>query len=121
MRRETLDFIQINYSLEDRGAEQRILPLAAERGMAVLINLPLGGGRLMKAVKAKPLPDCAKPLGCASWSEVLLKFVLSHPAVTCAIPGTGNPAHMAQNCRAGEGPLPDAGIREALIAVWGRL
>lgn len=107
MRAESLDFVQINYSLDEREAEQRILPLAAERGMAVLINRPFGGGGLLRRLRDRPLPPWAPDIGATSWAQVLLKFVLSHPAVTCAIPGTGRPEHMADNARAGFGEIPD--------------
>ncbi|MDB5858544.1 MAG: aldo/keto reductase [Ramlibacter sp.] len=106
LRAEPLDFLQINYSLEDRVAGERLLPLAAERGVAVLVNMPFGGGRLLRRLNAKPLPAWAGEIGCATWSQVLLKFVLAHPAVTCAIPGSGNAAHMAQNALAGTGLVP---------------
>ena len=101
MRKETLDFVQLNYSLDDRVAERKLLPLAAERGIAILVNVPFGGGGLLRRLRDRPLPDWAAEIGCTSWAQILLKFVLAHPAVTCAIPGTGNPAHMADNCRAG--------------------
>jgi aryl-alcohol dehydrogenase-like predicted oxidoreductase len=108
MRAEQLDFLQINYSIESREAEQRLLPLAAERGMAVIVNMPFGGGRLMRKLRNQPLPDWAADIGCTSWPQVLLKFVLSHPAVTCTIPGTSRPEHMADNAAAGAGSMPDA-------------
>jgi diketogulonate reductase-like aldo/keto reductase len=118
LRRERLDFVQLNYSLADRAAEQRLLPLAAERGVAVIVNLPLGGSGLARNLNRRELPAWAGELGAASWHELLLKFVVSHPAVTCAIPGTGNTAHMAANARAGQGQLPDAAQRERLVAWW---
>ena len=108
LRAEKLDFLQINYALDDRAAAQRLLPLAQERGVAVLVNQPFGGGGLLRRLAGKPLPGWALEIGCASWAQVLLKFVLSHPAVTCAIPGTGRPAHMRDNLAAGRGVLPDA-------------
>ena len=101
MRSETLDFVQLNYSLDDRAAERKLLPLAADRGIAILVNLPFGGGGLLRRLGNRPLPEWAGEIGCTSWAQILLKFVLAHPAVTCVIPGTGNPAHMADNCRAG--------------------
>jgi aryl-alcohol dehydrogenase-like predicted oxidoreductase len=101
------DFLQINYALDDREAEQRLLPLAAERGVAVLVNRPFGGGSLLERRLREPLPSWAAEIGCTSWPQVLLKFVLGHPAVTCAIPGTRRPAHMADNARAGTGPWPE--------------
>lgn len=107
MRSERFDFLQINYSLDEREAEKRILPLAAERGMAVLINRPFGGGGLLRRLRDRPLPPWAAEIGATSWAQLLLKFVLSHPAVTCAIPGTGRPEHMADNARAGSGRIPN--------------
>jgi diketogulonate reductase-like aldo/keto reductase len=108
MRAERFDFLQINYSPDEREAERLILPLAAERGMAVLINRPFGGGGLLRRLQGRPLPAWAAEIGAASWAQLLLKFVLGHPAVTCAIPGTGRPEHMADNVLAGAGPIPDA-------------
>ncbi|WP_265948800.1 aldo/keto reductase [Dechloromonas sp. A34] len=108
MRAERLDFLQINYSLDEREAERLILPLAAERGMAVLINRPFGGGGLLRRLRERPLPVWAGEIEAASWAQLLLKFVLSQPAVTCAIPGTGRPEHMADNAGAGRGRIPDA-------------
>jgi aryl-alcohol dehydrogenase-like predicted oxidoreductase len=119
MRAEPLDFVQLNYSIDDRAAEDRLLPLAAERGIAVLVNRPLGGGGLAGSrVARRKLPGWARDLDCTSWTEALLKFVLAHPAVTCVIPGTGNPAHMAANVRAGSGELPDAALRARMVADW---
>jgi aryl-alcohol dehydrogenase-like predicted oxidoreductase len=118
IRAERLDFVQLNYSLEDRAAERRLLPLAAERGVAVLVNRPLGGGSLARSLRQRPLPGWATDIGCTSWAQVLLKFVLSHPVVTCVIPGTGDPAHMADNVRAGLEPLPDAALRARMAAEW---
>jgi diketogulonate reductase-like aldo/keto reductase len=106
MRSEALDFVQFNYSAADRQAEARLLPLAAERGIAVLINLPFGGGKLLQSLRGRPLPAWASAIGCESWNQVLLKFVLSQPAVTCTIPGTSRPDHMADNTAAGEGEIP---------------
>ena len=106
LRAEKLDFLQINYALDDRAAEHRLLPLAAERGVAVIVNMPFGGGGLLRGLLGKPLPDWAAEIGCASWAQVLLKFVLSHPAVTCAIPGTRRREHMEDNARAGFGEVP---------------
>ena len=107
LRSETLDFLQINYSVEEAESAQRLLPLAAERGVAVLVNRPFGGGGLLRRLRAKPLPEWAAEIGCTSWPQVLLKFVLSHPAVTCVIPGSGSPEHMAQNAQAGCGVIPE--------------
>jgi aryl-alcohol dehydrogenase-like predicted oxidoreductase len=118
MRKETLDFVQLNYSLDDRAAERKLLPLAAERGIAILVNVPFGGGALLRRLRNRPLPDWAAEIDCTSWAQILLKFVLSHPAVTCVIPGTGNPAHMADNCGAGTGTLLDTTLRKRIIAEW---
>jgi aryl-alcohol dehydrogenase-like predicted oxidoreductase len=108
LRAEKLDFLQINYALDDRAAAQQVLPLAQERGVAVLVNRPFGGGGLLRRLRGRPLPAWAAEIGCTSWAQVLLKFVLSHPAVTCAIPGTSRPEHMQDNLAAGRGRLPDA-------------
>jgi aryl-alcohol dehydrogenase-like predicted oxidoreductase len=118
MRNETLDFVQLNYSLDDRAAERKLLPLAADRGIAILVNLPFGGGGLLRRLANRPLPEWAGEIGCTSWAQILLKFILAQQAVTCVIPGTGNPAHMADNCRAGSGVLPDAALRKRIIAEW---
>lgn len=116
MRAETLDFVQLNYALDDREAEKRILPLAADRGMAVLVNRPFGGGGLLRRLAGKPLPAWAGEIGCRTWSQILLKLVLSHPSTTCAIPGTGSADHMRENARAGNGVLPDTALRARMVA-----
>ena len=116
MRAEPLDFVQLNYSAVDRAAERRLLPLAAERGIAVIANYPLASGSAPRAVRGRPLPDWAAEIDCTSWSQLLLKFVVSHPAITCAIPGTGNPEHMADNARAGTGRMPDEAMRARIAA-----
>jgi aryl-alcohol dehydrogenase-like predicted oxidoreductase len=116
MRSERIDFVQLNYSLEDRAAEKRLLPLAIERGIAIIVNVPFGGGSLLRRLAREPLPAFASAVGCRSWSQILLKFVLGHEAVTCAIPGTGNPAHMADNVAAAEGDLVQA--RERILDWW---
>jgi diketogulonate reductase-like aldo/keto reductase len=100
------DFLQINYSLGERDAEKRILPLAKEKNMAVIANRPFAEGALFRRVKGKALPPWAAELGIASWAQFFLKWIVSHPAVTCAIPGTGNPKHMQDNLGAGAGKLP---------------
>jgi len=116
MRSEPIDFVQLNYSVGDRAAERRLLPLAAERGIGVLVNYPLASGSAVRAVRGRPLPTWAAEIDCTNWSELLLKFVVSHPAITCAIPGTGNPEHMAENARAGLGRMPDDAMRERIAA-----
>ena len=107
LRQARPDFVQLNYSLDDRAAEQRLLPAAADLGVAVIVNQPFGGGALLRRLRDRPLPGWAADIGAQSWAQLLLKFVLGHPAVTCAIPGTGRPEHMRDNARAGFGPLPD--------------
>jgi aryl-alcohol dehydrogenase-like predicted oxidoreductase len=123
MKRHRLDFIQVNYSIGDRAAAERILPLATERGTAVLLNLPFGGrrGSLFKQSSGKPLPPYAAELGIASWGQFLLKYAVSHPAVTCAIPGTTKLAHFDDNMGAARGPLPDANQRRQMEATWDAL
>jgi aryl-alcohol dehydrogenase-like predicted oxidoreductase len=117
LRREALDFVQLNYSLEDRAAEARLLPLAQERGVGVIINVPFGGGALLQRLHGRPLPGFAAEIGAESWAQLLLKFVLGHPAVTCAIPGTADAGHMGENLRAGEGDLSEA---RRLILTWSK-
>jgi diketogulonate reductase-like aldo/keto reductase len=116
LKSERLDFVQLDYALDDREAERRLLPLAAERGIAVIVNMPFGGGGLLRSLSGRPLPAWAADIDCRSWAEVLLKFVLAHSAVTCVIPGTGNPEHMRANVRAGFGAYPDAALRKSMIA-----
>ncbi|UWU26096.1 aldo/keto reductase (plasmid) [Rhizobium sp. CB3060] len=100
-----IDFLQINYSLEEREAENRLLPLADDRGVAVLCNRPFGGGDLLRRLRARPLPVWAVEVGATSWAQLALKFVLDHPAITCAIPGTGKPVSMIDNTGAASGPM----------------
>lgn len=119
MRREPVDFLQINYSVREREAERVLLPLAMEKGIAVIANRPLREGRLVQRLLAKPLPSWAKEIGCKSWPQLLLKFVVSHPAITCAIPATANVAHLHENMAAGAGPMPDEAIRERIAVAVG--
>ena len=111
MRQQKLDFIQINYSLEQREAADRILPLAADSGVAVIINRAFGGGRIFKAVGDKALPDWAQDFGCASWAQFLLKYACGHPAATVAIPGMTKLHHVDDNFGAAQGRLPNAAER----------
>jgi diketogulonate reductase-like aldo/keto reductase len=119
LKAETFDFLQINYALDDRDAEKRILPLARDRGVAVLCNRPFGGGGLLSRLKDKLLPDWAADVGAKSWAELALKFVLANPAITCAIPGTGKPSNMADNANAGIGTLLDDSQKRDLISIVG--
>jgi diketogulonate reductase-like aldo/keto reductase len=120
LRDEPLDFVQVNYSLGERDAERRILPLARERGIAVLVNRPFSEGGLFSRVRGMPLPAWAAEIGCESWAQVFLKWILGHPAVTCVIPATSRPEHLADNMKAGVGPLPDAALRDRMAAAVGR-
>jgi diketogulonate reductase-like aldo/keto reductase len=117
MRTEELDFVQLPYSVGDRGAEKRLLPTAIDTRTAVLVMTPFESGGLFRQVKGKPLPAWAAELDCASWAQLFLKFLLGHPAVTCPIPATSNPDHVADNLRAGLGALPDEAMREKIAAL----
>lgn len=114
MRAHTLDFVQVDYALDNRRADQRILPLAAERGMAVMINLPFGRSRLFQTVQGKALPDWAKEFDCKTWAQFFLKYIVSHPAVTCAVPGTARVEYLVDNIQAAQGRLPDAAMRKRM-------
>ena len=111
---EKPDFVQLTYNLNDRDVEARLLPLAADRGAAVIVNRPFDGGSLFGAKTRKPLPGWGAEIGCRGWAEALLKWVVSHPAVTCAIPATSQLAHQQENARALSGPLPDAALRRRI-------
>lgn len=113
--REDFDFVQFTYNLVDREAEQRLLPLAAERGIAVIINRPFRRGKLFDYVQGRPLPAWAADFDCGNWAQFFLKFIVSHPAVTCAIPATSRVDHMTENMGALYGRLPDAGTRRRMI------
>lgn len=115
MTRHRLDFIQINASVAERESEARILPLAQERGMGVIVNRPFAGGDLFARVRRLPLPGWAAEIGASSWAQVMLKYVLSNPAVTCAIPGTRNPRHVLDNLGAATEPLPDEAQRRRIV------
>jgi len=115
MQTESLDFVQFTYNIDNRSAEQRLLPLAADRGMATLINRPFQRGNLFGRVKGKPLPAWTDEFDCKSWGQYFLKFVVSHPTVTCSIPATSKVHHMVDNMAAGFGRLPDAEMRHRMI------
>lgn len=116
LRRVEVDFLQINYSAAEREAEKRLLPLAREKGVAVIANRPFAEGALLRRLASKPLPDFAREIDCTSWGQLLLKFVVSHPAVTVAIPATANLAHLRDNMAAGTGPMPDEALRGRIAA-----
>jgi aryl-alcohol dehydrogenase-like predicted oxidoreductase len=112
---EEIDFVQLNYSVAEREAERRLLPLAADRRIAVLANRPFAGGPLFRKVREKPLPPWAKEIGCATWAQFFLKFIVSHPAVTCAIPATSKVAHLTDNMQGGVGTIPDGAMRQRMV------
>jgi len=115
LRNEAFDFVQFTYNVIDREAEQHLLPLALERKIAVIINRPFRGGDLFILFKNKPLPDWAREIDCYNWAQFFLKFIISHPAVTCTIPATSQVAHMEENMGAGIGRLPDGTMRKKMI------
>ncbi|MGE0153877.1 MAG: aldo/keto reductase [Reyranellaceae bacterium] len=115
MRSQKLDFVQVTYNILDREVESRILPLAQERGIAVLANRPFREGALLRALEGKTLPPWAAEIGAASWAQFVLKFIVSHPAVTCAIPATSRVDHARENMAAAAGPLPDAALRRRMV------
>ncbi len=121
MREEDLDFVQLNYSLEQREAADRLLPLAKERGMAVMINRAFGGGRIFKKVGDQPVPDWAREFGCESWAQFLLKYAIGHPAATLSIPGMTKLHHVDDNFGASHGRLPDPGERKRQEAFFDSL
>lgn len=121
LRDEKVDFLQINYSIMEREAEDRILPLTQDRQIAVIINRPFGGGDLFSRVRSKPLPEWAKEFDCRSWAQFFMKWIVAHPAVTCAIPATNDPKHLEDNLRGGLGRLPDAKDRKRMVDAVGRL
>ncbi len=111
-----VDFLQINYSVGEREAEKKLLPLARERGIAVIVNRPFAGGELIRRLRGTPLPTWAAEIDCTSWAQLLLKFVISHPAVTCAIPATARVEHLRDNMAAGLGRMPDENLRARIAA-----
>jgi diketogulonate reductase-like aldo/keto reductase len=120
LRREKLDFVQVTYNLADPQVDRVLLPLAADRGTAVIVNRPFDGGELFGAKTVKPLPGWGAEIGCRSWAEAFLKWIAAHPAVTCAIPATSQLAHLRENMRALSGPLPDAALRRRIAADYGK-
>jgi aryl-alcohol dehydrogenase-like predicted oxidoreductase len=116
--REKLDFLQVNYSLAERGAEKRILPLARDKGVAVLVNRPFGGGEALRRVLSRPLPPWAAEFDCTSWAQFFLKWILAHPAVTCAIPATNKRAHLDDDLDAALGRLPGEALRRRMIEAF---
>jgi diketogulonate reductase-like aldo/keto reductase len=120
LRREPVDFMQVTLNLADRSALP-LVELAAERGVAVIVNRPFDGGLLFNRVAQRALPEVARELGCNGWAQLFLKWILSHAAVTCAIPATTDPAHAAQNMGAALGPVPDAGQRRRIEAAFDAL
>lgn len=116
-----IDFVQFGYSLATRDAEQRLLPVAAARRVATIVNQPFETGGMFQRVRNRALPEWAAEFGCTSWAQLFLKYILAEPAVTCVIPATGSPEHMADDLKAGFGRLPDAGQREQIRRLWDSL
>jgi len=116
MRKQSLDFVQVDFALDNRGADERLLPLARERGMAVMVNLPFGRGRLFDATHGRPLPPWAAEFDCTSWAQFFLKYLVSHDAVTCAIPGMAKAEYVVDNMGAARGRLPDRAMRKRMEA-----
>lgn len=113
---ESVDFVQINYSVAEREADKTIFPVAQDRGIAVIVNRPFGGGNLLGRLRHKPVPTWARDIDCSTWAQLLLKFVISHPAVTCVIPATSKVDHLRDNMRAALAPMPDATMRDEIVA-----
>ena len=116
-----MDFVQLNYSIAERDAEARLLALVADVGSAVIANRPFANGSVFGRVKGKPLPDWASEIDCVSWAQLMLKYILGHPAVTCVIPATRNPKHMMDNLGAGHGRLPDEALRKKMASYFASL
>jgi diketogulonate reductase-like aldo/keto reductase len=114
VKRGDIDFIQVNYSLAEPEAERRLLRAAADSGAAVIVNRPFAEGAMFRRVKAKPVPEWAREIGCATWAQFFLKWILGQPAVTCVIPATRNPAHVVDNVTAAAGPPPDEAMRKRM-------
>lgn len=118
MKSQPMDFIQVDYAIDGREAAARILPLAADRGIAVLVNLPFGRTTVFQKVQGRPLPNWAKEIDCTSWAQLFLKYIVSHPSVTCVIPGTARPEYLTDNIAAARGRLPDAAMRKRIEAYF---
>jgi aryl-alcohol dehydrogenase-like predicted oxidoreductase len=118
MRKYPLDFVQVDYSLANRDAAANVLPLALERKMGVLANIPFAFGSLLSQAQSRPLPDWAADIDVSSWSQFLLKYVISHPAVTCTIPGSTQVAHLENNQGAARGRMPDEAMRHKMEKFW---
>jgi diketogulonate reductase-like aldo/keto reductase len=121
LKKQKYDFLQINYSLAERDAENRLLNLCKDKGIAVIANRPFAEGAMFRRVRGRPLPPWAAEFGAASWAQFFLKWIVGHPAVTCAIPGTGKPEHIADNVAAGFGALPDAAMRKRMAEYYDAL
>ncbi len=121
MQTQPIDFVQLTYNLVDRDVEQRLLPLARERGIAVIVNRPFDGGGLVDRLQREPLPSWAAQIDATNWAQIALKFIVSHPAVTCAIPATSRVAHVRQNMAAARGRLPDEALRQRMLQSVARL
>jgi len=118
MRAEELDFVQLNYSIAEREAREWLLPLARDKGIAILSNRPFAAGALFRVVRGKKLPEWAEEFDCESWAQFFLKYVISHPAVTCVIPATSKPKHLVDNMKAGTGRLPDESLRRRMLSFF---
>ncbi len=118
IKKEPLDFVQIRYNIQVRVAEERLLPLCADKGVAVMVNLPYERGRLFRPVKGKGKPAWLAEFGAESWGQFFLKYITSHPAVTCIIPATRKPRHLLDNMGAGRGLQPDAAGRKKMLKLW---
>ena len=118
LKKEKYDFLQINYSLAERDSDKRLLPYCLQNGIAVIANRPFAEGAMFRRVRGKPLPPWAAEIGAASWAQFFLKWIVGHPAITCAIPGTGKPEHIADNVAAGFGALPDAAMRRRMAEYY---
>jgi diketogulonate reductase-like aldo/keto reductase len=121
LEKEQVDFVQINYSIMEREADDRVFPVAKDRGVAVIVNRPFGRGDLFDRVRGKPLPDWAAEIDCTTWAQFFLKWIVAHPTVTCAIPATSKPHHLQDNMQGGVGRLPDAKMRQRMAELVGGL